>query len=550
MKKIMTVLSLMLLLVGLAACGNKPKTTPEDNEIDLFTNMFDDKTPEQWQTEYSDIIGIDSDANGTLDWQEKPMTITYASDFYDDDDSLNTLFRNAVKWAEQYPNITLVRDDRFKKAVTGDSDELAMEMLVAASQDQSMPDIFYAPLSAEAYDQDLVLDLAPYVRTDSEARAIQENALQFMVSFDRKTVWGIPYMSVAQFPAVNVGMLESLNIPVPDYDWTYEEYEALRDQVGAFTDNGSCAFPGLIDFSRHGLNYFDNVPNGWNGFDVEKQRFDFSAGQGYGAWLTEEANEGNKGWHFFDLSLSEQEAVCGSYGFPWGDGFQAIDNIWMFSLSTDARNMIETRELNIDIYPMPTAPVGGNTSISAYFDALSLGYHLRSDRVKAEAVYDLAKWLSYGEDGTEARWAMIDEDISTYGENVEAWVELGNDALDFPLIHPSTHLMDYIMGWPVTNNPVVMANHPLVKGFDPNGYYAIFNFDAFKSTHFQNQLSNAIAYPRQIPAAARAYAHINVWSDIKERVRVEGYSYNALAPEIDLLLNGYLDEYLRYYNKR
>ena len=62
--------------------------------------------------------------------------------------------------------------------------------------------------------------------------------------------------------------------------------------------------------------------------------------------------------------------------------------------------MIETRELNIDIYPMPTAPAGGNTSISAYFDALSLGYHLRSDRVKAEAVYDLAKWLSYGEDRT------------------------------------------------------------------------------------------------------------------------------------------------------
>ena len=321
MKKIINGLVLLLLLVGLAACDNKPKTTPEENETDLFANMFDDKTPEQWQTEYADIIGIDNDANGTLDWQEKPMTITYASDFYDDDDSLNTLYRNAVKWAEQYPNITLVRDERFKKAVTGDSDELAMEMLVAASQDQSMPDIFYAPLSAEAYDQDLVLDLAPYVRTDSEARAIQENALQFMVSFDRKTVWGVPYMSVAQYPAINVGMLESLNIPVPDYDWTYEEYEALRDQVGAFTDNGSCAFPGLIDFSRHGLNYFDNVPNGWNGFDVEKQRFDFSAGQGYGAWLTEEANEGNKGWHFFDLSLSEQEAVCGSYGFPWGRWF-------------------------------------------------------------------------------------------------------------------------------------------------------------------------------------------------------------------------------------
>jgi multiple sugar transport system substrate-binding protein len=543
-------LLLLVLTLSLTACNRD--NTPDDNgdtEDNLSTQFFGDKTTEEWQAQYASLVQIDTDNNGVLDWQETPMEIVYASDFYDDADEYNTLFRNALKWAEQYPNITVVRDQRFKKAVTGNDDALAFDMLVASSQDGSMPDVFYAPLSAEVYDQDLTLDVTPYLRSDEEARFIRSNAFEFMTSFDGQEIWGVPYMSVSQFPAVNVGLLRQLDIAIPSYDWTYDDYEALRAEVATLTSSGSCLFPGIIDLSVHGAHYFDSVPNGWNGFNIETQRFDFSSAPQFGAWLTTIAEEGDQGLHFYDLSTEEQEALCGSYGWSWGDGFQVIDNMWMFSLSTDINTLITSRGLDIDIYPMPSAPEGGMTSLKGYYDAFGLSYELQDDPVRAEAVFDLVKWLTYGEDGTRSRWNLIEEDIATYGEDVNEWVDAGNDELDFPLVHPSTHLMDYIMGWPVTTNPNVIDYHPLVVGFDENSVYSVYNFDAFQNEAFQVQLSGPVAYPRQIPAAAMAVGEINIWIDIKERIRNEGYSYGALSQEVDSMMNDILDEYLIYYTK-
>lgn len=547
MKKLYLTLLLMLSVVMITSCGNKkPKDDTPKSKIESF---FGDKTSAEWKEYYSDSIDIDSNGNGTPDWQEEPMTINYASDFYDDDDSLNTLFRNAKEWAAQYPNITLVRDDRFKKATTNDDDNALLELLTAASQDGSMPDIYYSPTSAEVYDQDLTLDLTPYLRTDDEARYITDNAFEFMTSFDGLEIWGVPYMSVSQFPVVNVGLLRDKNITVPSYDWTYDDYEALRDEVGTFTDSGVCLFPGIIDFSETGPNYFDGVPNGWKGFNIETQRFDYTSAVNFGNWLTEEAAEGERGWHFYDLDATDQENLCGSYGWPWGDGFQTLDNMWMYSLSTDVNTLVKTRNLDIDIYPMPQAPEGGKTALHGYYDTFSLSYTLQDDPVKAQAVYELAKWLTYGEEGTKARWGLIDKDIEDYGWTVDDWVASGHTEETFPAIHPSTNLMDYIMGWPVTTNPKVLENHPLVKGFPEDSPFAIYNFDAFKDTEFQRQLSGPIAYPRQIPAASKAMADLNVWDDIKNRMKNEGYSYDSLAPEIDDMLNSSLDDYLRYYTK-
>ena len=56
------------------------------------------------------------------------------------------------------------------------------------------------------------------------------------------------------------------------WDWTYEEYEALRSQIGSITNAGQCVFPGVIDFSIFGPNYFDSVPNGYKGYNTITKR--------------------------------------------------------------------------------------------------------------------------------------------------------------------------------------------------------------------------------------------------------------------------------------
>ncbi|WP_008826923.1 hypothetical protein [Haloplasma contractile] len=549
MKKLVTLMFATAVILTLAACGGNSgtQTTDPGNGFSTNNDLFGDKTVEEWKEYYGDIIDIDEDDNGTPDWQEREMEIVYASHFYDDEDEYNTLFRNALKWADQYDNITVVRDQRFKKSAGDDFAQL--ELLVAAAQEGTMPDIYYSPLSAEVYDQDLSLDLTPYLRTDEEATFIRQNAMDFMKSYDGEEIYGVAYMSVAQMPAINVGLLKENNIEVPGYDWTYEEYEALREKVGALTDAGNqCIYPGIIDFSQHGPNYFDSIPNGWMGFNLDTQRFDFESAEKFGEWFEQVAEEGDKGWHFYDLEEDQRPTACENFGWPWGDGKQAIDNIWFYSLSFDIDALVGERELEVDIYPMPEAPEGGQTALHAYYDTFSLSYELEQDPVRAQAVYDLAKWLSYGEAGTAARWGLIDDDIAEHGESYDAFIEDGGVEEDWPTVHPSTHLMDYIMGWPITANPTVMENHPFVKGFAEDSAFAIYNFDAFKDPEFQKQLSDPVAYPRQIPAAAKAYTHLNTW-DIKEQIRLEGYNYDDIAGDWDEEMNTFLDDYLRNYSK-
>ncbi|ERJ11913.1 peptidoglycan linked protein (LPXTG) [Haloplasma contractile] len=513
----------------------------------VINDLIGDKTVEEWKAYYSQIIGIDENGNGTPDWQEQEMEIVYASHFFEDEDQYNTQFRNAQKWAAQYDNITVVRDQRFKKSAGYDFAQL--QMLLTAASEGTMPDIFYSPLPDEVYDHNLSLDLTPYLRTDSEALYISQNAIDYMKSFDGLELYGIPFMSVSQMPAINVGLLREHNISVPSYDWTYEEYEALRHEVGALTDAGDqCIFPGIIDFSQHGPHYFDSIPNGWKGFNIETQRFDFESADGFGAWLEEVAYEGNQGWDFFYLEQSQIPEACQNVGWPWGDGIQAIQNMKLYSLNFDIDTFVSERGLDIDLYPMPEAPLGGQTTLPGYYDTFSLSYTLENDPIKAEAVFDLAKWLSYGEDGTSARWSLIDEDIILYGETYEAFIEAGGVHEDWPKVHPSTHLMDYISGWPITTNPNVIEHHPLVKGFPENSAFAVYNFDAFKNPEFQRQLSNPVAYPRQIPAVTKTYAHLNTW-EIKEQIRLEGYTYAEIAGTWDHELNIYLDDYLRNYNE-
>jgi multiple sugar transport system substrate-binding protein len=322
--------------------------------------------------------------------------------------------------------------------------------------------------------------------------------------------------------------LETRGITAPDYDWTYAEYEALRAEIGAVTDTGACVFPGVIDFSIFGPNYFDSVPNGYKGYNIDTQRFDLAGATNYGAWLEQNATEAKRGWHYFDLSDEAKATTCPEVTNEWTDGVRAINTIMLYSFNDDVRAMVN-KGWDIDIYPYPTAPEGGQTATYTYHDYLSVNRTLASDRVKAEAAFQLLKWLTYGEDGLENRWDLL------YDEEPESFVD------------GTYYLMNYVQGWPITSNPNVLAMHPLVKGFDVNSPLNIFNFEAFKNVAFQYQMSNANPYLRQIPAFASVANAFDPWT-LKDTMRDQSVSYANIIPGIEEQLNDDIIEYLQYYN--
>ncbi|MDY0294198.1 MAG: hypothetical protein RBQ71_00150 [Acholeplasmataceae bacterium] len=472
------------------------------------------------------IYNVDSDDNGVPNWQEDQITLSFGFSYYVMEDAPNPVWLNIAKFMEKYPNITVEKDPAFESGWNGDDELLLLQE--AALLEGKLPDVFFNPKGAESYDKGMTLDLMPYIKTDEEAEFITPNALSGMRTFDNLEIWGIPWQGVGPMVALNLSLLETLGIDAPGYDWTYAEYEALRAQIGTVSDTGACVFPGVIDYSIFGPNYFDSVPNGYKGYNIETQRFDLANATNYGAWLEQNATEAKRGWHYFDLSDEVKATRCPEITNEWTDGVRAINTIMLYSFNDDVRAMVN-KGWDIDIYPYPIAPEGGQTATYTYHDYLSVNRTLTSDRVKAEAAFQLLKWLTYGEEGLENRWDLL------YAETPESFVD------------GSLYLMNYVQGWPITSNPAVLAMHPLVKGFATDSALNIFNFEAFKNVAFQYQMSNANPYLRQIPAFASVANAFDPWT-LKDTMRDQSVSYANIIPGIEEQLNDDIVEYLQYYN--
>lgn len=466
---------------------------------------------------------------GTPAWQEEEIDLVFASRYYGEENSENPMWLNIEKFMEKYPNVNVIRDAQFANGENGNFEQL--EMLNARAQDNDLPDIYFSPMSAEVYDREFTLDLTPYLEADDEAQWISENAMEFLRTHDGEEIYGLAWQSVSQYVLVNTRLLRENNIAIPDYNWSYEEYENLRSEIAVLTPN-SPIFPGVVGFGEIGPNYFDDIPNGWKGFNIETERWDLASATNFGEYYERFAREAIEGLHFYDLSEEERVAKVGNLSWAFGDGLQVLDSGWLWALSGDVSELIETRDMEIDIYPMPTAP-RGETYIPGYYDTFSISSQLEDDPVKAQAAFELLKWLTYGEEGLLSRWALIDE-----------YTGLPEDA---PL-RAEDRLMDFIQGWPITTNPTVLANHPLVKGFDEESGLANYNFAAFKEEAFQQQLSNPVAYPRQMPGFSNVQGDVDPW-EIMHQIKDEGVRYSDIASEWDRRINEQLEEYLRQYNR-
>lgn len=472
------------------------------------------------------IYNVDLNSNGVPDWQEDTIELTMGYSYYGDDNEANAVWQNVLKFMEQYPNITVTRDPLFSSGWENGDDGLLV-LQEAALLSGTLPDINHNPKGAETYDKGMTLDLTPYIQTDEEAEFITPNALSGMMTYDNLEMWGIPWQGVGPMVILNTGLLEALDIDLPGYDWTYAEYESLRNEVGAITNAGQCVFPGVIDFSIFGPNYFDSVPNGYKGYNTETQRFDFAGATAYGAWLESVATEAKQGWHFFDLDEADRETLCEGVSDSWTGGVRAINTVMLYEFNAGINTMVNNGQ-TVDIYPYPVAPAGGSTATYTYHDYYSISKTLESDRVKAEAAFQLTKWLTYGVEGLKSRWDLIyDQDPALFASG-------------------DLYLMDYIQGWPITSNPEVLAMHPLVKGFPTDGPLDRYNFAAFQNEAFQYQMSNANPYPRQTPAFASVANPFDPWT-IKDQMRDESLSFEDIAPNLQASMNEAIVEYLQYY---
>ncbi len=373
MKKIFTSALAMFALVILVACGNKkpPETPPDpDPEVDEF-----------W----------DKNGNGIPDWQEHEITLTYATWQYTQEDMRTIDCVMVEKFTEKYPNITVEM-----QVVAEDYDwDVAFMGLLEA---ENLPDVFLVQRLESFLPFHILADITEMYNHDPSTEFIFDSLKNHGVYNNRR--YALPTFIYPYPFFVNLDLLDAANVDRPNYNWTYDQMEAIAKA----TTNASKKEYGLLDTNT----YVRTLPK------VLKMKEDPEVGKNWFAW-TYDGQKFNFDDPVFQTAINRyttgldqkyikrtfttdelQELYANPDFKPQYGGKVAMwpDPTWR------AKDYFEDMAFNWDVYPGPNGVTSGNTDIGGV-SALSPHKH---------AAYQLLKFMTFGEDGLLTRFQIYEEE--------------------------------------------------------------------------------------------------------------------------------------------
>ena len=132
------------------------------------------------------------------------------------------------KFTEKFPNIKV----EYKHP--DGTGWVSNEALVKWAAAGVLPDIVTLENPDIVYQNNLVIDLKPYFDKDPESANYYQSVIEYSLVNDKMLM--IPYQLNFYGVMVNKSLISSNNIPVPDYDWTIDEYVNI---VKKLTKKGS-----------------------------------------------------------------------------------------------------------------------------------------------------------------------------------------------------------------------------------------------------------------------------------------------------------------------
>lgn len=326
----------------------------------------------------------DKDGNGTPDWQEEEVTITYASWQYNNPDAVTIESLMVQEFTKKYPNI------KVEMQIVGESSEWD-EQILALQEAGNLPDVFLVNRMENFLPYEILADITEMWDNDPDTEFIFDSVRDLGLHNDKRYV--VPTYIYPQFWVVNLDLLRAANVAIPGYDWTWEQMENIAKSV----KNDTTHVIGIYGTAQYFYEYAKVLdpeahPYAY-GYDGEK--FNFSTE----AYLT--------AMNSLEIGLSEgyivnslsAEQCLEYYGDATADPrYIGKVGIWR-EASWSVKEYIPNFNFNFDIYPAPSGVGMGNTDIAG---VSSLSEH-------PEAAYQLLKWMSYSEEGILRRFELYDE---------------------------------------------------------------------------------------------------------------------------------------------
>ncbi|MFW6257015.1 MAG: ABC transporter substrate-binding protein [Bacillota bacterium] len=310
------------------------------------------------------------------------------------------------KFMEAHPEIKVEIDDSI--------DWPWNETLSSAASAGELPDVFWVfelPISVQ---NEWLMDISSLWEEDPETDKVYEDIADTAVYKGKR--FAAPSFQHPMGVFLNKTLFEENNQPLPDYDWTLDDmYE-----MSILLSN-----PAEDIYGLQGTNFHEHWPAinnhdlGWNAYDGEKFRFtssDWTDAYSKGRELRELDVDAA------ELSSEELEEIFGdeeANPFVEGNVAMNIDYSW-------ALPEISEMDEEIAFYPYPQGEDGRNTYVVNDYIGLS------SETEHPEEAYELMKFMTFGEEGMEARYDIYKEqgtDLSQWpvANHEKIWEKIENE---------------------------------------------------------------------------------------------------------------------------
>lgn len=386
-KKLFALCLMLVLVLSLAACGEE--------------NGGGGEKEHEWT---EDELFWDADQNGIEDWQEEEIELTYATWQYSSPDSvtIDTLLIEA--FMEKYPKIHVTM-----QIIEGLEDTWENNLLALTETPEMIPDVFLVNRVERELPYGILADITDYFNHDEETDYIFESVKDLGLYDGKRYV--IPTFIYPTIWIVNLDLLSSCNIPAPNYDWTWSQMEAIAKAV--YDARGTEHKIGLYGTDQY---YFElpkimkmatdpEVGSTWLGYGFDGESFNFDD-QAYLNAVSKLEQGMQEGWLVNSIA---EETLIEYYGTASDPRYSNQVAIWR-QPAWEFKDYAADLQFEWDVYPGPSGVTGGNTDVCGISELCE----------HKAAAYQLAKWMSFGEEGLITRYRLYAE----YGD--ELYVSANN----------------------------------------------------------------------------------------------------------------------------
>jgi multiple sugar transport system substrate-binding protein len=362
MKKLMSIVSILMLALILVACGG------EDPETEIPST--------------------------------EPVTLTYAS--WDlgapesESPNMNRLMIEA--FMDEYPHITVEIIERPKIPGT-DSDLGWNDFLAARASTETLPDVFQADNIPFYVINDWAYNITDVAMADSEYLNVSED-IRGVATYDGK-VMAIPNAIFYAGYVVNETLYDRQGQDFPTVDSTMAEFLAVTKAAAnhaSVNNNGVVGLEGI----EHILHWYPaqlNLNYGWftmsdNGFNLNSSEFTTTM-ELYRSLRTDTTYVLEA---LYDAAAAEGSTIDLGSIFPEGDPFNNGNILakWFYSwdfgwIQSNINDSVYTWDLEF----IGTPVVNGNKRVPSVVDF----YTIASNTAHPEEAYLLSKWMGFGKDG-------------------------------------------------------------------------------------------------------------------------------------------------------